>query len=139
MSNHPSSFIYSSCLWDTFRGKLNFESDAFKVVFLTDEYEPNRTEHATRADLSGETEGRGYTIGGIPTDVRAQMHDERLNLMLGGVTLSNATVTARYAVYFVDRGDAEDDPLVACVDFGGDVSSTSGDFQLSQSSLRIAL
>lgn len=139
MANHPSSFIYSSCLWDAFRGKLNFENDAFKCIFLTDEYEPQQRGHATRADLSGEADGRGYTIGGMPVEVRAQMHDDRLNLTLGGVTLPNATVTARYAIYYVDRGDAEDDLLVACVDFGGDVSSTSGDFQLSQSSLRIAL
>lgn len=133
-----ASFIYNSCLWDAFRAKIDFESDAFKVVFLTDEYEPQKDAHSTRADLTGEAKGRGYEQGGMSVGVRAQMADDKLMLSLGAVTLPNATLTARYAVYCVSRGEPEDDPLIACVDFGGDVTSTNGDFALTASSLRIA-
>lgn len=132
-----ASFIYNSCLWDAFNAKINFAEDTFKVVFLTDEYEPQKDAHATRADLAGEANGRGYTLGGMPVAVRAQMLNDKLHLSLGAVTLAHATVTARYAVYCVDRGEAEDDRLVACVDFGGPVTSTNGDFALTASSLRI--
>jgi hypothetical protein len=39
----------------------------------------------------------------------------------------------------VDRGgDAEEDDLIACIDFGGDVSSTNAPFELTASTLRIA-
>ena len=132
-----SSFIYNSCLLNSFRGKIDFESDKFKAILLTDEYEP-RKDHETRADLVGETAGKGYEAGGSAVNVRATMADDRLVLTLGGLTLSAATVTARYAVYCLDRGgESDEDLLIACIDFGGDVSSTNADFQLTTSTLRI--
>lgn len=133
-----SSFIYNSCLLNSFRGKIDFETDKFKVILLTDEYGPRKDEHESRADLLGEVAGKGYEAGGPAVAVRASMVDDRLILTLGGFTLSAATVTARYAVYYINRGDMpEEDFLVACIDFGGDVSSTNADFQLTASTMRI--
>lgn len=133
-----SSFIYNSCLLNSFRAKIDFESDKFKVLLLTDEYEPQKDEHASRADLIGEVAGKGYAAGGVAVNVRVSLADDRLVLTLGGWTLPAATVTARYAVYCLDRGgEPDEDALVACIDFGGDVASTNADFQLTASTLRI--
>lgn len=134
-----ASFISNSCLHNTFRARINFDDDAFKVMLVTSEYKPDKDAHATRADVTDEAKGMGYSQGGLSVDVRVNMTDDVLVMNLGGVTLPAATVTARYAVYFVDRGgDPEDDDLVATIDFGGDVSSTNAPFELMASTLRIA-
>lgn len=132
-----SSFIYNSCLWDAFRARIDFEGDTFRVVLLTDEYEPDKEAHKSRADLFGEVRGQGYAAGGMTVQVRAAMADDRLTLALGGLVLPEATVTAKYAVYCVESEEAEDGRLIACIDFGGDVTSTNGEWKLRDSSLRI--
>lgn len=134
-----ASFIYNACLHNTFRARFNFDSDAIKVMFVAAGYVPDKETHATRADVTDEAKGLGYNPGGIAVNVNVDMSEDTLVMKLGGATLPAATVTARYAVYFVSRGgDAEDDDLVACIDFGGDVSSTNAPFELTASTLRIA-
>jgi hypothetical protein len=132
-----ASFIFNSCLRDTFRGKIDFDSDSFKVLLVTSVYRPDKDQHSRRSDIEGESDGQGYVLGGLQASVGVSMIDDILTLSLGSVKLPAATVTARYALYFVDRGAAEDDELIALIDFGGDVSSHNGEWSLSASSLRI--
>lgn len=132
-----ASFIYNSCLRDTFRGRINFETDAFRMLLVTAAYHPDKDGHSRRSDIEGEAEGQGYTPGGVSADIRVGMVDDALTLGLGSVKLSAASVAARYAVYFVDRGSPEDDELVALIDFGGDVTSTNGDYSVTTSQMKI--
>jgi hypothetical protein len=63
-------------------------------------------------------------------------HD-RVDISLGGATWANATITARYAVYYKARGGAATaDELVAVNDFGADVASTAAAFALAASTYR---
>lgn len=133
-----ASFVYNSCLRDTFRARLDFEGGAFRVLLLGDGYVPNKDEHTRRLDIVGEIDGQGYQPGGAAVDVRASMIDGRLTLSLGGNVFPNASISARYAVYYADRGEGpEHDELVALIDFGGMVISTNGDWSLGSSTLRI--
>lgn len=133
-----ASFIYDSCLINTFEGRINFNSDAFKVVFLTSMYRPDKENDSSRADLTNEVVGPGYPDGGVSVDVKAALVNGALSLSLGSLKLLNATVSARYAIYVADRGGApEEEELVACIDFGSDVSSTNSEFALTASSLKI--
>lgn len=47
------------------------------------------------------------------------------------VTWTGATITARAAVLYKDTGNAATDPLIAYIDFGGDITSTNGPFTIS--------
>lgn len=131
-----ASFIYDACLLNTFQGRINFNNDNCKVILLTSAYRPDKANDAYRSDLTDEVEGRGYD-GGVSADVRASLANGTLTLSLGSMVLPNATVEARYAVYVVDRGEPEEEELIACIDFGDNVKSTNGDFSLSASTLKI--
>ncbi|WP_203231419.1 hypothetical protein [Nocardioides caldifontis] len=44
---------------------------------------------------------------------------------------SSSTITARYAVIYVSTGTSSTSPLLCYVDFGQDVSTTDGTFQIT--------
>ncbi len=133
-----ASLIYNSCLRDTFRGRFDFENDAFRVLLLGAGYRPDKENHSRRSDLSDEVASQGYEAGGAAVDVRAAMIDDALTLTLGGHIWDNATITARYAVYCKDRGgDPEQDEIVGVIDFGSDVTSGNSTWTLTASTLRI--
>jgi hypothetical protein len=130
------SFIYNSALEDAVTGKINFNKDKFKVM-LCREYSPDKNDR-TRSDVTDEVSGPGYTPGGQPIEVKVMQTAGKIDIVLGAVLWKDATITASKAVYYKSRGAGADlDELVAVVDFGGVVSSTKGDYSLSQSTLRI--
>ena len=57
--------------------------------------------------------------------------NDRVDINFADVTWASSTITAAAAVVYKYTGTAADDLLVAYLDFGGDVSSTSGDFTVS--------
>lgn len=135
-----SGLIYNSCIYDTWRGLINFESGRFRVLLCSSEYQPDRADHNRRSDVGGEVEAEGYTLGGARVSVAIQPSpdDDAIDISLGGARWPRASISARYAVYFHDNGgDASDDELIACIDFGEDVTSTNGTFALAESTLRI--
>ncbi len=131
-----ASLIYSHCLLDAMRGLMNFESDNFSVMLVSGDYVPDRF-HTKRSEVYPEASGKGYSQQ--RTSVALDMlNDGAINISLGGVRWKNASVTARYAVYFRDfGGDAADDDLVACIDFGENVTSTHAPFALGDSLLQV--
>ena len=131
-----ASFVYDSALLSAFEGRINFNSDNFKVVLLSSAYRPDKANDAYRSDLTDEVEGRGYD-GSASADVKAALVNGALMLSLGSILIPNATVEARYAVYVTDRGSPEEEELIACIDFGDNVKSTNGDFSLSASTMKI--
>ncbi len=132
------SLIFNSCPRNMARSIINFESDRFGVVLLTSEYIPDKT-HTHRSDLTNEVVGDGYSEGGAKVSVGfLDSEDDALDISLGGHRWLNATIAARYAVYYKSNGgSASDDELVAVIDFGRDITSTEGTFALSESTLRL--
>lgn len=135
-----SSFVYNSCLDDEARGSVNFASDDFYVLLCTSAYVPSKDGHTKRSDIAGEVTGAGYTAGGqsIGVVVVKDLVHDRINIGLGSAAWADATITARYAVYYKRRGGAAwFDELLAVIDFEGDVVSTNGSFSLTESTIRV--
>lgn len=135
-----ASFIFNSAVRDEAVGNIDYDTDTFGVMLLTNAATPNKDSWAKRSDVTNEVAGTGYTAGGATVTVTVGAVDtanDRVDISLGGNTWANASITARYAVYFKKRGGAATaDELVAVNDFGADVTSTAAAFALAASTLR---
>jgi hypothetical protein len=136
-----ASVIYNSCVDDMARGNIDFDTDAFKVMLVTSAYVPDKDAHLKRSDVTNEVTGTGYTAGGLAATVTVakDLVNDRVDVSLGGVNWPTSTITARGGVYYKSRGGAATaDELVAYVDFGSNIISSGGAFNLSASTLRIS-
>jgi hypothetical protein len=142
-----SSIIYNSCLEDLAKSAIDFDTDTFKVLLVDATYaavadETKKDSHTKRSDVNGnEITGTGYSAGGfsVTVSVTKDTGNNRVNISLGGGTVSTATLTAYGAVYYKSRGGlASADEVIAYIDFGGAITATAADFALSASTLRLA-
>lgn len=134
-----ASLIYNSALYDALTGAIDFETDSFKVMLVTSSYVPNKDTHTKRSDVTNEVSGTGYSAGGAAAtaSVNNDTANDRQDVTLGAVNWTTATITAAAAVYYKSRGGAASaDELVAYIDFGGNITSTAGTFDLTASTLR---
>ena len=135
-----ASFIFNSAVRDEAVGNIDYDTDTFGVMLLTSAATPNKDTWTKRSDVTNEVVGAGYTAGGATVTVTVGAVDaanDRVDISLGGNTWASATITARYAIYYKKRGGvASADELVACNDFGADVTSTAAAFALAASTLR---
>lgn len=135
-----ASLIFNSALRDEAIGSIDFDTDTFKVMLTTLAYTENKDAHTKRSDVTNEITGTGYTAGGNTVTVTVGTVDtanDRVDITLGGTTWPASTLTARKAVYYKSRGGAASaDELIAVVDFGSDVVTTSGTLTLTASTLR---
>jgi hypothetical protein len=135
-----ASLIYNSALRDEAIGGINYSTDTFKVMLVTSAYVENKDTHLKRSDVTNEIIGAGYTAGGNAATVTVGAVDtvnDRVDITLGGATWPTSTLTARKAIYYKSRGGAATaDELIGVVDFGADVSTTSGTLTLTASTLR---
>jgi PKD repeat protein len=83
----------------------------------------------TAYTTSNEVSGTNYTAKGASlTRVDPSSSGTTALTDFADLTFSNATVTARGALIFNDS--ASGDPAVCALDFGGDKTSTAGDFTI---------
>tara|TARA_R100000664_G_C2735541_1_gene125078 strand:- start:88 stop:519 length:432 start_codon:yes stop_codon:yes gene_type:complete len=83
----------------------------------------------TAYTTSNEVSGTGYTAKGASlTRVDPSTSGTTALTDFSDLTFSTATITARGALIFNDT--ASGDPAVAVLDFGGDKTSTAGDFTI---------
>jgi hypothetical protein len=136
-----ASIIFNSALDDALRGNIDFDTDSFKALLVTSTYSPNKDTHTKRSDVTNEVGASGsYAAGGgtATVTVTKDIVNDRIDISLGAVSFTTATITARAAVYYKARGGASSaDELVAYIDFGADITSTAGTFSLTASTLRI--
>ena len=135
-----ASLIFNSALRDEAIGSIDYDTDTFKVMLTTSAYTENKDTHTKRSDVTNEITGTGYTAGGNAVTVTVAAVDtanDRVDITLGGTTWPASTLTARKAVYYKSRGGAaSSDELIAVVDFGSDVVTTTGTLTLTASTLR---
>lgn len=128
-----ASLIYNSCIDDTAKGSIDFDTDTFKMMLVTSTYTAAKT-HAKRSDVTNEVTGTGYTAGGnaaAPT-VTKDNANNRVDITFAITSWTSSTITARAGVIYKSRGGASSaDELVGYVDFGSDISSTSGTFSVT--------
>lgn len=134
-----SSVLFMSALEDEANGDIAFGSDSFKAMLVGAGYAADKFRHARRDDVSNEITGGGYTAGGkaISVSIVRDAVNNSIDVTLGGANWTDSTITARGAVYYKSRGGAAfADELVAYIDFGSNIASTSGLFILNPSTIR---
>lgn len=81
-----------------------------------------------------EVSGTGYVAGGAALsapEVTQDDTDDEGVFDAGDCTWGSSTITARYGIVYSSMGGgAAADPLIACIDFGSDKVSSSGNFTI---------
>jgi hypothetical protein len=101
--------------------------DVFKLALYTSSATLDAT--TTAYSVSDETSGTGYSAGGGTLTVSAvpQASGTTAILDFADLTFSTATITANGALIY---NDTNSDTAVAVLAFGGDKTSTNGDFTI---------
>lgn len=118
---------------DLCEGRIDLDTDTFKVMLTTSTYAANKDTHTKRSDVTNEVSGTGYSAGGTAVTVTVTLDtaNDRCDVTFTDVTWPASTITARYGVIYKSRGGASSaDELVCLFDFGGDISTTGGTFTL---------
>lgn len=130
----PNS-IYNSFKRDIANGSIDLDSDTIKLMLVTSTYTPNIDTHAKRSDVTNEVSGAGYTAGGATLankSVSINTNTDKSVFDADDVVFSTATITARGAVLYKSRGGASSaDELICYLDFGSDITSTAGNFNIA--------
>jgi hypothetical protein len=111
-------------------GEMDFSSDTaqtFKIALYTSSATLDAS--TTAYSVTNEVSGTGYSAGGNTLTISANPTTSGTTAFLdfADTTWSSATITARGALIYKSGGS---NPAVAVLDFGGDKTSTAGDFQI---------
>jgi len=112
-------------------GEMDFSSNTaqtYKIALYTSSASLDAA--TTAYTTSNEVSGTGYTAGGNTLTISAAPATSGTTAFLSFATTtwSTATITARGALIYQSGGS---NPAVAVLDFGGDKTSTAGDFQIT--------
>lgn len=104
-------------------------SQTFKIALFTSAATLDAS--TTAYSTSNETSGTGYTAGGntLTISTNPTSSGTTAYLSFSNTTWSTATITARGALIYLANGTTN--PSVAVLDFGGDKTSTAGDFTIN--------
>lgn len=117
----------------------NFGSDTLKVLLVSSiPSETNLDAWVSRADVTNEITGTGYSAGGIAQAYTLDALDttnNRQSITLTNITngWTSATFSAVGAIIYKNSGTASTDYLIDFVDFGGTVSCSSGSYSITYS------
>jgi hypothetical protein len=127
--------IYNSFKREIMNGSVDLDTDTIKLMLVTSAYAPNVDTHTKRSDITNEVVGSGYVAGGVTLANKSVSVDNALNkgvFTADPITLPSASITARGGVLYKSRGGlAAADEIIAYADFGADITSTNGDFNIS--------
>jgi hypothetical protein len=112
-----------------------WSSATIKVAQTTSAYTPNNDTHDFFNDVTNEITGTGYTAGGATLGSKTSTYDtatDQIRLDAADTSWASSTLTARRAVVWDDTaGASTTDPVMGWVDYGADVSTTNGTFQIT--------
>lgn len=129
-----ASGIYNRTKYNLGKKLMDFSADTFKVILLNNSHSFTASNNLY-SDISANelaTAG-GYTSGGATLATLTYAQDDVNNLAQWGATntvWSSATFTAYFAVIY---DTTVSNSLVACIDFSGAKSVTSGTFTIQWS------
>ena len=111
-------------------GEMDFSSDTsqtFKIALYTSSATLDAS--TTAYSATNEVSGTGYSAGGntLTISTNPTTSGTTAFLSFSNTTWSTASITARGALIYQSGGS---NPAVAVLDFGGDKTSTAGDFQI---------
>lgn len=130
-----TAFWYGNAFISVFNKLIDIDSDAIKVALTTSSYTPDQDAHDFFNDVTNEVAATGgYTAGGTTLTTPVQSYTGGTNVWAfdaDDALWSTSTITAALAVvYDSTPGTAATNPLLSYVDFGGNQSSSSGDFKI---------
>lgn len=115
--------------------EIDFDSDTIKVALCTSSYTPDQDAHDYFNDITNEVTGTGYSAGGATLGSKTVTYTSGTNTQAfdaADTQWASSTITARYAIiYDASPGSAATNPLIGYVDFGADVISTGGNFDIA--------
>lgn len=129
-----SAKLYGNVFAKAFNKEINLASDTIKVALCTSTYTPDQDAHTYFSNITNEVSGTGYTAGGVALASKTVTYSSGTNTLTfdaADTSWTSSTLTARYAVIYDSTGTASTSPLIAYVDFGADVSSSAGTFQIT--------
>ena len=131
-----TSYMFSKFPYNLMKGLISDLSDNsnthIKVMLLTSSASPDQESWESKADVTNEVSGIGYTSGGKEIANKSVTESSKVSVFDGNdVTWSSSTITARYAVVYDDTPSSDSDKkLILYIDFGEDKSSNNGDFTI---------
>lgn len=126
-----TSKVYASFYQSIFNKEIDLDTDTLKAMLCTSSYTPNQGTHRYKSDVTNESSGTGYTAGGATLgSVTVTKSGLTVTLDAADTSWPTSTVTGRYLViYDATPGSDATRPLICYIDFGADISTTSGTFQ----------
>ncbi len=126
------SKVYTNALAKAFNNEIDFDSNTVKVMLCTSSYTPNQGTHAYKSSITNEVTATGYTAGGATLGSKAvTVSGTKVKIDADDIVWSSSSISARYAVFYVDTGTAATSPLIAYWDFEGTITSTNNNFSLT--------
>ena len=123
------------------QGKINFTSDAFKVILMKSGFVFDKDAHGVYADISANeiTNAGGYTVGGYALTADSAWAQDNtgdkasITWVDKAFTASGAAFdTFCAAIIFDDTPTSPADIIVGCITFGQDIDVADGNnFQLT--------
>ena len=145
-----TALMYGKAIANAFGGetagessKVDWLSDDIRVALVTSAYTPNQDTDEFWSDVvANEVVGTGYTANGAALANKTLTYTAGTNVNkfdADDVSWPASTITARYAViYNRTPGSDATRNLISYVDFGANVSSTNGNFQITWDAAGIA-
>ena len=124
-----TSTLTTSFKVELLKGNHDFDNgaDTFKLALYTSSATLGAT--TTSFTTTGQASGTNYTSGGSAlTNINPTSSGTTGFTDFADLTSGTATITARGCMIYNDT--ASGDPSVATIDFGGDKTSTAGDFTI---------
>jgi hypothetical protein len=118
----------------TTNGVWDWDTDTIKIALVTNADAPVMDTDDFFNDVGTEITGTGYTAGGATLGSKTATYDtasDQVRLDAADASWTTSTLTARYAVVYKSTGTASTSPLISWIDFGTDVSTTAGTFQIT--------
>lgn len=111
---------------------IDFLSDTIKCALTTSTFVPTQATNQWFSDVTNEVSGTGYSAGGAALASKTVAVASLVaTLGCANVSWTTSTITARIAVIYKDTGTAGTSPLIGYIDFGADVISSAGTFQIT--------
>ena len=125
--------VYARAFTALSNKEVDWGTDAIKVMLCTSAYTPDQSAHDYKADVTNEVTGAGYTARGATLATKTEAIAGLVKTFdAADVQWASSTITARYAVIYDDAtGVDATAPLLAYVDFGADVVSSGGPFDIA--------
>lgn len=137
-----TGFLYGVPVKNQYDGTAvsDWDTDTIKCALTTVTYTEDQDTHDFFNDVTNEVSGTGYTAGGATLGSKTATYDtasDQTRLDAADTTWTTSTITARKAIVYKSTGTASTSPLIGLLNFGADVSTTGGTFQITWDSTGI--